>query len=214
MPWMALVIMLAGANLARITGRGVLVTSGAVLALAAAALAGLTPRPEWVVFAAVLVITATVVALWNPLAVRGGPRRVLLALVVLAAAVVALASLASAPTAAAAGWLWAAAFLALADPATRVLVWVMRGLGKPLARAVETFGRGEAIGVLERWMAVVVIARGDYAAMAFILAAKALARHKRFEDADFAEYFLVGTLASLLLAIAVAEAYRLLGLVP
>ena len=43
----------------------------------------------------------------------------------------------------------------------------------------------------------------------FIVAAKSLARHKRFEtDSEFAEYFLVGTLASVLAAVAVAELLR------
>ena len=59
-------------------------------------------------------------------------------------------------------------------------------------------------------MVYAVVTRGEYTAMAFIIAAKALARHKRFDDSNFAEYFLVGTLASLLAAVAVAEAVSFL----
>lgn len=52
----------------------------------------------------------------------------------------------------------------------------------------------------------------------WILLAATLAgvnRHKRFEeDSEFAEYFLLGTLASVLAATIVAEALVLLGAVP
>jgi hypothetical protein len=50
-------------------------------------------------------------------------------------------------------------------------------------------------------------------AIGFIGRPLALARHKRFEtDPDFAEYFLIGTLASVLMAIVFAEGLRALGL--
>lgn len=83
------------------------------------------------------------------------------------------------------------------------------GLAAGAAGAAD-LGRGEAIGVLERWIALVMVVRGDYAALGFLMAAKALARHKRFEDDPaFAEYFLVGTLGSVLAAIAVGEGLAL-----
>jgi hypothetical protein len=75
----------------------------------------------------------------------------------------------------------------------------------------EKDGLGEYIGVLERWIVLVLVARGDYDAMAFVFAAKALVRHSRFEtEPAFAEYFLIGTLTSVLMAIGVAEAVRAL----
>lgn len=62
--------------------------------------------------------------------------------------------------------------------------------------------RGRAIGVLERGLALSLILLGQYGAVGLVLAAKSVARFKQMEDREFAEYFLVGTLASLLLALA------------
>jgi hypothetical protein len=44
----------------------------------------------------------------------------------------------------------------------------------------------------------------------WIIAAKSLARFKQLEDREFAEYFLVGTLASFLLAVLVGVGIRIL----
>jgi len=44
----------------------------------------------------------------------------------------------------------------------------------------------------------------------WIIAAKSLARFKQLEDREFAEYFLVGTLASFLLAVLVGVGMRIL----
>ena len=60
--------------------------------------------------------------------------------------------------------------------------------------------RGRAVGSLERALALTMVLLGDYAAVGWIIAAKSLARFKQLEDREFAEYFLVGTLASFLLA--------------
>ncbi len=43
-----------------------------------------------------------------------------------------------------------------------------------------------------------------------MVAAKALARFRGLEERDFAEYFLIGTLASLLVALAVGVGVRVL----
>ena len=47
-------------------------------------------------------------------------------------------------------------------------------------------------------------------AVGWIIAAKSLARFKQLEDREFAEYFLVGTLASFLLAVLVGQGVRIL----
>jgi len=105
-------------------------------------------------------------------------------------------------------WIWTAAFLLLAEPCTRSLRWILRLVSTPPESGGEPEGRGELIGILERWLLLIIAVRGDYTAIAFIIAAKALARHSKFDNPDFAEYFLVGTLASLLMAVAVAEFLR------
>ena len=62
--------------------------------------------------------------------------------------------------------------------------------------------RGRTIGALERAIALTLVLLGQYGALGLIVAAKSVARFKALEDREFAEYFLIGTLASLLLALA------------
>lgn len=69
--------------------------------------------------------------------------------------------------------------------------------------------RGRVIGSLERALTLTLVLLGQYGAIGFIIAAKALARFKALEDREFAEYFLIGTLASLLLALGVGVAVSL-----
>lgn len=59
---------------------------------------------------------------------------------------------------------------------------------------------GSRIGTLERWIVLVLGVAGRWEAVALVMGAKSIAR---FEE-PFAEYFLVGTLSSLLVAIALA----------
>jgi hypothetical protein len=61
--------------------------------------------------------------------------------------------------------------------------------------------RGRTIGSLERAIALTLVLLGQYGALGLIVAAKSVARFKALEDREFAEYFLIGTLASLLLAL-------------
>jgi len=69
------------------------------------------------------------------------------------------------------------------------------------AGAIE-IARGRTIGALERAIALTLVLLGQYGALGLIVAAKSVARFKALEDREFAEYFLIGTLASLLLALA------------
>ena len=61
--------------------------------------------------------------------------------------------------------------------------------------------RGRLIGNLERLVLTVVVAAGSYAALGFLVAAKGLIRSEEFQNRDFTEYFLVGSLASVLVAL-------------
>jgi hypothetical protein len=70
--------------------------------------------------------------------------------------------------------------------------------------------RGRAIGALERALTLTLVLHGEYSAVGWIIAAKSLARFRALEDREFAEYFLIGTLASLLLAVLVGIGLRLL----
>lgn len=61
--------------------------------------------------------------------------------------------------------------------------------------------RGRLIGNLERLVLTIVVAAASYAALAFLVAAKGLIRSEDLHDRDFAEYFLIGSLASVLVAL-------------
>lgn len=88
------------------------------------------------------------------------------------------------------------------DPATSSSVERQR----EKAPEEREYNAGRVIGILERYLIVVVLTAGEngYGALAFILAAKAFARFKQMDERQFAEYVLVGTLISTLAAVAVA----------
>ncbi|MGC2198302.1 MAG: hypothetical protein WA628_26765 [Terriglobales bacterium] len=67
---------------------------------------------------------------------------------------------------------------------------------------VEELNRGRLIGNLERIVLTIVVAAGSYSALAFLIAAKGLVRSEEFEKSrEFTEYFLVGSLSSVLVAL-------------
>ncbi|GGP10842.1 DUF3307 domain-containing protein [Oceanobacillus neutriphilus] len=61
--------------------------------------------------------------------------------------------------------------------------------------------RGKLIGYLERLLVIVLTAVGAYPSIAFIIAAKSIARFKQLDDRNWAEYFLLGTLSSIFLGL-------------
>jgi hypothetical protein len=63
---------------------------------------------------------------------------------------------------------------------------------------------GSTIGVLERILIVVFVLTGTDVAIGFVVAAKTLARFRLLDDRAFAEYYLLGTLASVSVAIITA----------
>src|SRR5258708_631445 len=74
---------------------------------------------------------------------------------------------------------------------------------------VEEYNRGRLIGNLERIVLTIVVAAGSYAALAFLVAAKGVVRSDEFnKDRDFAEYFLIGSLSSVLVALCAGIALR------
>jgi hypothetical protein len=61
---------------------------------------------------------------------------------------------------------------------------------------------GATIGALERLLIVGFILTGQTVAVGFVIAAKTIARFRQLDDRGFAEYYLLGTLASVSVAIA------------
>ena len=68
---------------------------------------------------------------------------------------------------------------------------------------------GATIGALERLLIVAFMLTGAEAAVGFVIAAKTIARFKQLDDRGFAEYYLLGTLASV--AVAVSSSLVALG---
>lgn len=74
-------------------------------------------------------------------------------------------------------------------------------------------GSGRLIGILERTIALVLILLGQWAMIGFLLTAKSIARFEALKKRRFAEYYLSGTLASLLVVVLTGLALgHLLGL--
>ncbi len=73
----------------------------------------------------------------------------------------------------------------------------------------EEYNRGRLIGNLERIILTIVVAAGSYSALAFLVAAKGIVRSEEFQsNRDFAEYFLVGSFSSALVAVCGGIALR------
>jgi len=71
-----------------------------------------------------------------------------------------------------------------------------RVVTEKIVDAVE-INRGRWIGNLERILTLAMVAEHSYAAIAFLMAAKGFIRSKDLENREWAEYFLLGTLASI-----------------
>lgn len=66
----------------------------------------------------------------------------------------------------------------------------------------KEYNTGRLIGILERIFVVIFVLLSQFTAIGFILAAKGVARFQDFKSRTFAEYVLIGTLISTLLAMA------------
>jgi len=72
---------------------------------------------------------------------------------------------------------------------------------EPGQRDNKEYDRGKLIGILERALIYFLIIVNQVAAIAIIIALKSLARFKELEDKNFAEYFLIGSLLSICIAL-------------
>lgn len=75
--------------------------------------------------------------------------------------------------------------------------------GAVLVKTVDKreYNAGRFIGILERMLMFIFVLNGEIASIGFILAAKAFARFRELDQRSFAEYVLIGTLLSTLLAV-------------
>ncbi|MEM5015046.1 DUF3307 domain-containing protein [Metabacillus indicus] len=68
--------------------------------------------------------------------------------------------------------------------------------------------RGKLIGYIERLLVLILTFYSAYPAIGFIVTAKSIARFKQMDDRNWAEYFLLGTLTSMFLGIALGLLLR------
>jgi len=80
--------------------------------------------------------------------------------------------------------------------------------GDPPRFDVPEYNRGRIIGNFERFLMIVMVVSGSYEGLGLLVAAKGLIRAREFEDRDFAEYFIVGSLASVTVALVLGLALR------
>lgn len=65
----------------------------------------------------------------------------------------------------------------------------------------ENASKGKLIGILERALLLTLWLTGNTGGVAVVLTAKSIARFKEFDNRNFAEYYLIGTLTSTLIAV-------------
>lgn len=99
---------------------------------------------------------------------------------------------------------WILAILIVVKPVSITIAKILLQY-QPITVAKEEVGHpgvGAFIGILERLIILVMLSQGQYAAIGFVLTAKSIARYnKLIENPQFSEYYLLGTLLSMLLVI-------------
>lgn len=93
-----------------------------------------------------------------------------------------------------------------------IVVATLSALGPtPASQGAEggIVGSGRVIGGLERTLTLILILLGQWAAIVFLITAKSFARFEELKERRFAEYYLIGTLTSLLVAILTGILLRL-----
>jgi len=112
-------------------------------------------------------------------------------------------------------YLVSALFIFTLGGGTYIVRGVLTASGVPQAAGAakdqERLKHGRWIGSLERAVLFVVLIAGSYEALGFIVAAKGLIRSRQFEkQRELTEYFLIGSLASVAVALATGTAARYL----
>lgn len=93
-------------------------------------------------------------------------------------------------------------FIFIFRGATSFIRPLLQKIKEPEEQEEEIPG-GRLIGNLERILTLIVVIWGQFTAMAFILAAKSICRFEELKNKQFSEYYLIGTLSSIFLAVVV-----------
>lgn len=82
-----------------------------------------------------------------------------------------------------------------------IIKYILQYMGVNESKVEGIKNGGFVIGLLERILIFSFVLTNQYAAIAFIFAAKSLARFKELEKRDIAEYYLLGTFISITSAV-------------
>lgn len=102
------------------------------------------------------------------------------------------------------------ALIAVMKP-TNIFIQKILITEKPTQETTTRLRFGGRIGTLERIVTIVMLALGQYAAIALVFTAKSIVRFKDFENRSFAEYYLYGTLLSVVTSLSVFALLKLFG---
>jgi len=78
----------------------------------------------------------------------------------------------------------------------------------PASSSPTQLKHGRLIGYLERILIIVLVVEGSYEGLGFLVAAKGLVRAREFEEREQAEYFLFGTLLSVVCGLVIGLGIR------
>jgi hypothetical protein len=107
------------------------------------------------------------------------------------------------------GAVYLAAFVFAHDGGNAIVRGVLPEQG-PESDHEDDLEVGSLIGSLERWLILFLGVAGLWGSVGLVVAAKSVARFEELKQRPFAEYFLVGTLTSVLVAIALVGAVSIL----
>ena len=111
-----------------------------------------------------------------------------------------------------ANWLWTALYaLWLGAPVNQIFHFLFRRFQPEIEIDDATIeGAGATIGILERLITGLLLVSQNYAALGLVFTAKSIARYDKIsKNSAFAEYYLIGSLFSLLAVLVLYQVYRL-----
>ena len=111
-----------------------------------------------------------------------------------------------------ANWLWTALYaLWLGAPVNQLFHFLFRRFQPEIEIDDATIeGAGATIGILERLITGLLLVSQNYAALGLVFTAKSIARYDKIsKNSAFAEYYLIGSLFSLLAVLVLYQVYQL-----
>ena len=111
-----------------------------------------------------------------------------------------------------ANWLWTALYaLWLGAPVNQIFHFIFRRFQPEIEIDDATIeGAGATIGILERLITGLLLVSQNYAALGLVFTAKSIARYDKIsKNSAFAEYYLIGSLFSLLAVLVLYQVYQL-----